>query len=59
MKQILLACLLGYFASAEDCSSEDETSSACYSELLAYETEMFRKLEIDAEMEKRWSLAQK
>ena len=52
MKQIALACLLGYFASALDCSSEDGTSSDCFAELLEYEMEMFRKLEKEVERER-------
>ena len=51
MRQIVLACLLGYFANALSCSSEDETSLDCYAEILAYDMEMFRKLEKEAEKE--------
>ena len=58
MKQIALACLLGYFASALDCTSEDETSPDCYA-FLEYEMEMFRKLEKEVERERGEGLAQK
>ena len=45
MKNFALASLLGYFASAETCAPGDDTMSSCYSDLLAHEIEMFRKLE--------------